>query len=372
MLKTRITSLLGIARPIVLPGMSWISTPELVAAVSNSGGLGILATGPLSAEETKKSIARIRELTNKPFGVGCTLLMPGAKENAEVALEMEVPVINFSLITKKEGESLIKRCHEYGGKVITTVVNEKHAKSAQDMGSDALMVTGHEAAAHGGDVTSFVLVPALASKLPNMPLICAGGVGDGRGLAAMLALGADGVAMGSRLAVTRESPLAQPVKEQIVRMDENDTIYGTNFDGLGARIMKTDAGEKAMKHRLNPVVAAYKAFGAAKLINLPLWKVIPGLLTQWTKMYQLSLFGAATEKLMKASIDGDLQAGVQFVGQSQGLIGDIPSVDELMERCVTEAEEASRRVNDGLQGTHSTVEVEAELGMEMKVAQSVA
>ena len=365
MLRTRLTSLLGITKPIILPGMSWISTPELVAAVSEAGGLGILATGPLSAEATRESINRVRELTDKPFGIGCTLLMPGARENAEVALQMEVPVINISL---GKGEDIIRRCHEYGGKVITTVVNEKHAKSARDMGSDALMVTGHEAAAHGGDVTSFVLVPSLATKVPDIPIICAGGVGDGRGLAAMLALGADGVAMGSRLAVTAESPLAGAVKDQIVELDENDTIYGTNFDGLGARVMKTPASMKAMKHAMNPIEAAYKAFGAAKLINLPLWKVIPGLLTQWTKMYQLSLFGAATEKLMAATIDGNLQSGVQFIGQTQGLIHDKPSVEELLERCVTEAVEANRRVDSLLDQEAEGARMELKVEMEQPVA----
>src|SRR5690554_4036417 len=145
-MKTRITELLNIQYPILLPGMSWISTPELVAAVSNAGGLGILASGPLSPEETKAAIQKIRELTDKPFGIGVTLLKPGAKENAEVALDEKVPVINFSL---GKGDWIVKRAHEYGGKVIATVVSEKHALSAQKIGADALLVTGHEAAAHG-------------------------------------------------------------------------------------------------------------------------------------------------------------------------------------------------------------------------------
>ena len=119
-MKTRITELLGIKHPLVLPGMSWISTPELVAAVSNAGGLGILASGPLTPDETRSSIRKIRELTDKPFGIGVTLLMPGAKENAEIALEEQVPVINFSL---GKGDWLVKRAHEYGGKVIATVVS---------------------------------------------------------------------------------------------------------------------------------------------------------------------------------------------------------------------------------------------------------
>lgn len=127
-INTRITKLFQIDHPFILPGMSWISTPALVAAVSNAGGLGILATGPLSPEKTRQSIQEIRKLTNKPFGIGATLLMPGAKENAEVALEEKVPVINFSL---GKGDWIVERAHSYGGKVIATVVSEKHAKSAE-------------------------------------------------------------------------------------------------------------------------------------------------------------------------------------------------------------------------------------------------
>lgn len=246
---------------------------------------------------------------------------------------MKVPVINFSL---GKGDWIVERCHKYGGKVIATVVNEKHALSAQGIGADILMCTGHEAAAHGGDVTSLVLVPSVADKV-SIPVICAGGIGDGRGLYAMLSLGADGVAMGTRFATTVESPLHQNVKEAICKYTESDTIYGKNFDGLYARVMKTEAGVNAMKRPVNPVEAAYKSFGAAKMIGMPLWKVLPGLLTQWDKMYLLSLFGAATTKLMKATIDGDLKEGVQFVGQSQGLVHDIPTVQDLVDRCVKEA-----------------------------------
>eukprot|EP00605_Chrysophyceae_sp_TOSAG23-4_P001052 GSChrysophyteH1.ASY1.ANO1.1157.1 assembled CDS len=299
-IQNRLTKIFGIKHPVVLPGMSWISTPQLVSAVSNAGGLGILATGPLSPEETRESIRQIRQLTDKPFGIGCTLLMPGAKENAEVALEEEVPVINVSL---GKADWIVDRAHRYGGKVIATVVSEKHAKSAESIGCDALMVTGHEAAAHGGDVTSLVLVPALASKVPKLPIICAGGIADGRGLAAMISLGADGVAMGSRLACTKESPLAESIKIEIVKKTEADTIYGSNFDGLGARIMLTDAAKEAMRKPLNPVVAAYRAF----------------------------------EKLMKATIDGDIENGIQFVGQSQGLINDIPSVEDCIQTCIDDA-----------------------------------
>lgn len=331
-MRTRITQLLGIRYPLILPGMSWISVPELVAAVSNAGGCGILATGPLSAEETRRSIRRIRELTDKPFGIGATLLMPGAAENAEVALEEQVPLINFSL---GKGDWICERAHSYGGKVLATVVTEKHARSAEEMGADALMVTGHEAAAHGGEVTSLVLVPALARRT-SLPIIAAGGFADGRGLMAALSLGADGVAMGSRFATTAESPLADATKAAVCAKSESDTIYSKNFDGLYARVMRTPNAERQTRSPTNPLLAAYRSFAAAREMGIPLWKVVPGLLTQYEKMYMLSQFGAATTMIQKAQ-EGDLDGGVMFISQAQGLISDVPTVDDLVQRTIQEA-----------------------------------
>ena len=333
-MKTPITELLSIEHPIVLPGMSWISTPELVAAVSNAGGLGILATGPLNKDETREAIQTIRRLTDKPFGIGATLMMPGAVDNAKVALEEQVPVINFSL---GKGDWIVKAAHEYGGKVIATVVTEKHAKSAEKMGADALLVTGHEAAAHGGDVTSLVLIPAIASKV-SIPLIATGGFADGRGLLAALSLGAGGIAMGSRFATSQESPLHQNTKDAVVERDENQTIYGNNFDGLYARVMKTPASEKAMKKPIGFIKASLLSVQAAKIANMPLMTVLAGLIVQFDKIKLLSLFGAATKKIQAATVDGDLNTGVQFIGQTQGLIQDQPSVKDIIQRTIEQAE----------------------------------
>ena len=130
-MQTTVTDLLNLDHPVVLPGMSWISTPALVAAVSGAGGLGILATGPLSEDETRESIRSVRERTDRPFGVGVTLMMPGAIPNAKVALEERVPVINYQL---GKGKWLIDGAHSYGGKAIPTVTSVKHAVSAQQAG----------------------------------------------------------------------------------------------------------------------------------------------------------------------------------------------------------------------------------------------
>jgi hypothetical protein len=177
-MKTRLTEMLGIQHPIVLPGMTYIAVPGLVAAVCNAGGFAILASGALSPEACRAAIREVRRLTDKPFGVGCSLMLPGATECARVALEERVPVINVSM---GKGEWVIEGARAYGGKVIATISNEKHARSAIDSGVDGLIVTGHEAAAHGGKVTSMVLIPAVRDMTPDLPLIAAGGFADGRG-----------------------------------------------------------------------------------------------------------------------------------------------------------------------------------------------
>lgn len=341
-MKTRITELFNIQHPVVLPGMSWISVPELVAAVSNAGGLGILASGPLSRQETRDAIRKIRTLTDKPFGIGVTLMMPGAEENARIALEEQVPVINFSL---GKGDWLVEGAKAYGGKVIATVVTEKHALAAQKSGVDALLVTGHEAAAHGGEVTSLCLVPAIAD-LVDIPVIAAGGFGDGRGLLAALTLGAEGVAMGSRFATSKESPLHSNVKDAVVAKRVEETIYSKNFDGLYARVMKTPMAIKATRKPMNFVMAALKSFKAAKLVDMPMWKLLLGMLAQFDKIRMLSLFGAATEKLEAATIDGDLEKGVQFVGQSQGVINDVETVQVLMDRIINDATQLSSQLTE--------------------------
>jgi enoyl-[acyl-carrier protein] reductase II len=174
--------------------------------------------------------------------------------------------------------------------------------------------------------------------------VAAGGFANGRGLSAALSLGADAVAMGSRFATTTESPLSWKIKQAIANPDldggstETDTIYSKNFDGIPARVMRYPAAIQANKKRTPLPIVCYRAFQAAREMNIPLWKVLPGLLTQFDKMYAVAQFGAATEAIQAATLHGDLEEkGVQFIGQCQGLIHDIPSVDGLVQEIIEEA-----------------------------------
>ncbi len=340
-METRITKLFGIKYPIILPGMSWISVPNLVAAVCNAGGIGWLATGPLNTDQTRESVKQIRKLTDKPFGAGVTLLMPGARENAEVLLEEKVPVINVSL---GKCDWIAERAHKYGGKVIATVVTEKHAVAAQKQGADALQVTGHEAAAHGGMVTTLVLVPAI-TKIVKIPVVAIGGLADGHGLAAALALGADAIGMGTRLSLTKESPVHDATKQAALKAGIDDTLYSDRFDGLYCRVMKTPAAEKAIRKGMNLPRATIASFSIARSMKLPWLKLFIGLMAQGpATMLKLAHMAVAFGQIQAATEEGDLKKGVHLTGQVQGLIDDMPTVAEVIERTIKEAKEVYQHI----------------------------
>ena len=340
-MKTRITELFGIKYPILLSGMSWISVPRMVAAVSNAGGLGILATGPMDPSQTRKAIQEIRQLTDKPFGCNATLLMPGAAENAKVLLEEQVPVINFAL---GKGDWLVRDAHKYGGKVIATVVNARHAKRAQDYGADGVIATGNEAAAHGEALTSMVLIPSLVDAI-HIPVIAAGGIADGRGLAAALALGAEGVALGTRLMTTQESPLHKNFKKMSIEKDVTDTLYSTRVDGIWCRVMKTDAAVKAIKKGLDLSAAFVNSQDIARQMKMPYLKLFIGILASGlNNAYKMAFMANGFKAFKLATEDGDVEKGILPVGQVMGLIRDEPTVAELFERIVAEAKEVQQKL----------------------------
>ena len=345
MIKTRFTEMLGVKHPIMLAGMNWITTPKIVSAVCNAGGLGILATAASSPEEARKHIREIRTLTDKPFGINQILIGPGAKENIAVAIEEKVPIINYSL-----GKPwFINEVHAYGGKVMGTIAIARHAARAAELGCDILIATGHEAAAHGDVATSMVLIPLVASMV-KVPVVAAGGFYDGRGLAAALMLGADAISMGTRFIVSQESDVHINFKNLIIKATEQDTLYGDVFDGMNGRVLKTPGAEEIMKSGVSLTEQLKSAKAMKKILNLSTGQMISLSYNMMKSeegksiLVQLRQANGAVRHL-KAIREGDEKEGFMFAGQCSGGIQDHPTCKEIIERTVAEAEKKLEEVN---------------------------
>mgnify|MGYP001187544582 FL=1 len=345
MLKTKMTRMFDIKHPIMLAGMNWITEPRLVSAVSNAGGLGLLAIARCNPKETRENISQIRDMTDQPFGVNQILVGPGAKENIAVAIEEKVPIINYSL-----GKPwFVKDVHAYGGKVVGTIAIARHAARAVELGCDALVITGHEAAAHGAAATSMVLIPIVASMV-DVPLIAAGGFYDGRGLAAALALGADGISMGSRFMVVKESMVHDNFKKLCLEATEQDTLYDNVFDGMDGRVLKTKEAQRMMKRGFPLVESIKGAMLVKRLMNLS-WAKFVGVSIEMLRAEEghplmvLARQAVGNMKHLKALNEGDVEGGILFAGQCCGGINDIPATKELIDRVISEALAAMEKLN---------------------------
>jgi len=346
-MKTRMTEMLSIKYPIMNSGMSFAVDPQLAAAISNAGGLGMLATGPYTPKQTQEAIRQVRRLTDRPFGCNVTLLLPNSKENLEVCLEEKVPVINWSL---GKADWIIKAVHEYGGKALGTVVLPKHAIRAEKDGADGLIVTGHEAAAHGGDVTSLVLIPVIARKV-KIPIIAAGGFATGRGLAAALVLGAEGISVGTRFVLTKESPVHQRIRDFCLAATEIDTLYSDKFDGMNSRVLKTKNAEMiAQRIGFNPFKAMRSAILIKQMLDVPFWKLMISGLRSSKGIASMARQAEGIASLQRAIVDGDENHGFMVIGQAIGLIDNEMTVKEVIGSMVDEAkrvlEEIGRKVID--------------------------
>jgi len=317
-MKTRMTELFGIKHPIMCGGMMWLCKPELCAAVSNAGALGnITAANYDSGEELRKAIRKTRELTDKPFSVNLTLL-PSFRITKEMyngwfnaCLEEKVAAFEISgaPVDKFFGPDAIKKIHDAGAKLIHKVGSVRHARHADQVGYDAVIAAGVEEGGHplNDDVTTMVLTPRIAESV-KIPVITTGGIADGRGLAAALILGAEGVMMASRFMATKECRMNNKVKEELVRRQEFDTsLYGKTIE-LQGRALKN-----VVFNQIQELEARH-----AKIEELA--PLLSGLRQQtvWD--------------------NGDVEAGLIPVGQSIGMIRDIVSCKELVERIVKEAE----------------------------------
>ncbi|MDP2728006.1 MAG: nitronate monooxygenase, partial [Dehalococcoidia bacterium] len=238
-ISTRITDLLGIEHPIIQGAMGWVSFPPLVAAVSNAGGLGILATAFMPVADLRRHIRETKELTDRPFGVNLIPDSPDLEQQLDIIVAEKVPVANYGIGDPKR---IIERVKGAGIIAMPTVGALKHAVKAEQDGADAVIVQGTEAGGHSSRVATVVLVPLVVDHV-RIPVVAAGGFADGRGLAAALALGAEGISMGTRFIATQESPVPPNIKQRILNATEEDTIVTGHLTGIRCRILKNKLAE---------------------------------------------------------------------------------------------------------------------------------
>lgn len=318
MFKTRVTEKLGVRYPILQGPMLWLSKAEMVAAVSNAGGLGILSSATFPTKEAfREEVRKTKSLTNKPFAVNIVFL-PAMRElpndeYIEVILEEGVKAVDTVGPIKP---SLIEQLHKAGIVCIHKVTSVRHALSAERIGVDAIAVEGFECAGHPGmdNVTSLILIQRAVEQV-KIPIIAGGGFVDGKGLVAALALGAEAVIMGTRFLVTAECPAHPNVKEWCLKANETDTILCLSSLRDPVRYMRTEFTER---------ILGMEARGAGLDELGPL------------------ISGQRFKKLLES---GNLNDGVCSCGQCVGLIHDVPSIKELIDRIMTEATNVLHRLN---------------------------
>jgi NADH:quinone reductase (non-electrogenic) len=310
--QTRITRLFGVTYPIVQGGLHWLATARLASAVSEAGGLGLISSLSFPDREAlREEIRRMKQLTKKPFGINLSMLPEIAKadrteEILDVTIEEGVPVIETS---GRSPEPFVQRLKKEGIKLIHKVPSVRFAKKAESMGADAVTVVGFECGGHPGmdDVTSLVLIPRVSDSL-TIPIIAGGGIADARGFLAALALGAEGVVMGTRFVPTHECPAHPRIKEWFVKAGETDTLMIQRSIRNAARVMRNEAAEKAL---------ALEQRGAT---FEELMTVISGDLGK------------------KALDEGNPDCAVIACGQCVGLIHEIKTVKEVIEDTVRDAQ----------------------------------
>ena len=341
-MRTSITELFGVEYPILNAGMGRIALPNMVAAVSNAGGLGVYGAGTYPPERTRAAVREIRSLTDKPFGANVPLALPNAKENAKVLLEEQVPIINYSM---GKGDWICEAAHAYGGKVMASVTDQNLAQRAQAHGCDAVIAAGYEAAGHAGSITTFTLVPRLAELL-DIPVIAAGGVANGAGIVAALALGAGGVSMGTRFWTTQEGPMRPAWKNKAVELDVSGTLISDRFDGVPCRMMKTPAAEAVVNSRMFNLFEVFMhSFEIARELDIPWIKLIGQTLRLGPRQIVIMMRMSQMLKANTATMTGDdTNVGYTAAGMSVGMVHDVPTIAELMERLVAEMDEAQRRL----------------------------
>jgi len=307
-LRTRLTELLGIEHPIIQGGMAWTATAELAAAVSNAGGIGIIGAGHMPTGNLRGEIRRAKELTDKPFGVNLMLLTPHIDELVAMVIEEGVHAVTTGAGNPAKYMTELKAA---GIKVLTVVPSVALAKRMESIGADAVIGEGMEAGGHIGDLTTMVLIPQLVDAV-SIPVVAAGGIADGRGIAAAFALGAEGVQVGTRFMCAEECTIHPDVKAQVIKAKDRDTVVTGRSTGHPVRVLKNKLSRQ---------------IGVLDLENKP---------------EEIEALGAG--KLAAAMRHGDVTMGSLMAGQAAAMVCSIQPAAEIVTEMLTQAEAIMSRL----------------------------
>jgi NAD(P)H-dependent flavin oxidoreductase YrpB (nitropropane dioxygenase family) len=340
-LETALTRLVGVRHPVVQTGMGWVAGPRLVAATAEAGGLGILASATMSYPELERAIRETRERTAAPFGVNLRADADDAAERVALLVRERVRVASFALAPRRE---LIARLTDAGVVVIPSVGAARHAEKVAAWGADAVIVQGGEGGGHTGGVATTLLLPSVVDAV-DIPVVAAGGFFDGRGLAAALAYGAAGVAMGTRFLLTRESTVPDAVKRRYLAAPLDGTVVTRKVDGLPHRVLRTDLVDRLERAgRIRGLVQAVTNAARFRELTGLSWRAMvrEGLAMRhgrdltWAQV----MMAANTPMLLRAGlVQGSTDAGVLASGQVAGVLDDLPTCAELVDRVVRDAVE---------------------------------
>jgi NAD(P)H-dependent flavin oxidoreductase YrpB (nitropropane dioxygenase family) len=354
-LRTRFCTLVGCRHPIVQTGMGWVSGARLTAATSAAGGLGILAAVTMSTDQLTAAIERIQAKTSNPFGVNLRADQADLDRRLALCADRGVRLVSFAGAPTRDA---IDRLHDAGILVMPTVGAPRHAEKMLGWGVDAVIAQGGEGGGHTGAVPTSLLLPRVVDAVGDrIPVLGAGGFHDGRGLVAALAWGADGIAMGTRFLLTRESQVPDEIKQRYLAAGLTDTVVTTALDGMPQRVVRTPLVDRLERSgtltRLPQALLAAVRF--RRLTGTP-WRdmVREGLAmrrNQGLSWAQMAMAANAPMLIKAALVDGRPEVGVLPTGQVSGVIGgdagELPSVADLVERIVAEADATLGRLTKG-------------------------
>lgn len=347
-LHTRLCELFGISVPVVQTGMGWVAGARLTAATSAAGGLGIIASATLTLAELDTAMAKVTGRTDKPFGVNFRADQPDLPERIARSVERGVKVASFAGAPTKDA---IAQLHDSGVLVMPTVGARRHAEKMLEWGVDAVIAQGGEGGGHTGSVPTTLLLPQVVDAVGSeIPVLGAGGFFSGSGLVAALAYGADGIAMGTRFLLTAESQVPDVVKQRYLQAAVTDTVVSTAVDGRPQRVIRTDVIDGL--ERGNAFTRLPRALGNALTFRKETGTSLRDLVAEGLAMRksqdlswsELAMAANAPMMTKAALVDGHPEVGILPSGQNAGVIGELPTVAELLARIVDEAESTLKRL----------------------------